>query len=212
MPRRLIVLAVCVALLAAAGAGVAAIHAATGSAESDPGVCLKHPRRAMVGHGVSPDGQRWYIVSHLRNDGKCRTRLLDIFFYPFGPSNLNPFGPSDLVWGEGYGVPRGGSLSSTFVISSRLAKKNGEIAYGGITSGRVALVEAFTRQGRWIKIEPVKPELPTPPTWLRNVRYFMEYLPTNEKVELIRVRDRAGRVLYQGRESVLGGFEDAGVL
>jgi hypothetical protein len=52
MSRRPIVLVVCVDLLIAAGVGIA-IHAATGSAESDPGVCLKHPRRAMVGHGRS---------------------------------------------------------------------------------------------------------------------------------------------------------------
>ena len=32
------------------------------------------------------------------------------------------------------------------------------------------------------------------------------------KVERIQVRDRAGRVLYEGGESVFGEFEDVGVL
>lgn len=180
MSRRRIVSAVCVALMCAAGVGVA-VHAATSSAESNPGVCLKHSSRALVGHGQSPGGQKWYVASHLRNDGKCHTRLLELSFHPFGRSGL--------TWGAGYGVPIGGSLSSTFVIASQLAKKDGEISYGGVTSRRVALVEAFTRRGVWVKIEPQVPQLSAPPRWLRNVRFFMAYVPG--KVERIRVR--AGR-------------------
>jgi hypothetical protein len=70
MSRRLVVSAVGVALMCAAGVGVA-VHGATGFAESDPDVCLKHPRRVMVGHGQSPGGQKWYIAGHLRNDARC---------------------------------------------------------------------------------------------------------------------------------------------
>jgi hypothetical protein len=204
MPRRPIVLAVCVALLCAAGVGVA-IHAAPGSAESDPGVCLKRPLRAMVGHGKSPGGREWSVVAHLRNDGKCRTRLLQLSFYPYGRSGIN--------WRPGYGVPIGASLSSTFVISSEQLREDGVISYSGLTSAKVALVEASTRNGGWVKIEPVRPQTRKLPRWLRNVRYFMAFLPaTSGKVERIRVRDRAGRVLYQGRESVFGEFDDVGVL
>lgn len=195
MSRRLTVSAVCLALMCAAGAG-----ATIGSADSGPGVCLKHPLRVMVGHGRSPRGQEWYIAAHLRNNWKCHARLLDFSFYPFGHSG---------IWrGAGYGVPIGGSLSSTFVvISSHQDRSDGEIAYSGITSGKVALVEASTRNGGWVKIEPERPQIANPPAWLRNVRYFMKFLPGNEKVERIRVRDRAGRVLYQGRESVFGDFD-----
>lgn len=204
MPRRPIVLAVCVALLCASGVGVA-IHAAAGSAESDPGVCLKRPLRAMVGHGRSPDGRKWSVVGHLRNDWKCRSRLLEISFHPFGHTGVR--------WGAGYGVPIGASLSSTFVISSDQFEKAGEIAYGGITSAKVALVEASTRNGGWVKIEPQASQTATVPRWLRNVRYFMEYFPASVgKVERVRVRDRDGRVLYQGRESVFGKFDDVGLL
>jgi hypothetical protein len=201
MSRRLIVSAVCVAFLCASGVAVA-VHAGTGSAESSRGVCLKHPRRVTVGHGRSPSGQKWYVVGHLRNDGRCHTRLLEVSFHPWGTPST--------VWGAGYGVPIGGSLSSTFVISSNQLKGTGAIAYGGVTSRRVALVEAFTRRGGWAKIKPQLPQLSSPPSWLRNVCFFMEYLPG--KVERIRVRDRAGHVLYAGRESVLGEFDDVGVL
>jgi hypothetical protein len=200
MSRRLIVSAVCVALVCATAVGVA-VHASTGSAESDPGVCLKHPRRVTVGHGRSSGGQKWYVVGHLSNDARCHTRLLEISFHPWGTP--------DTVWGAGYGIPIGGSLSSTFVISSKQLKGTEVIAYGGITSRRVALVEAFTRRGV-VKIEPQAPQLSNPPRWLRNVLFFMEYVPG--KVERIRVRDRAGHVLYQGGESVLGTFKDVGVL
>lgn len=204
MSRRRIVLAVCVALLSAAGVGIA-VRAATGSAESDPGVCLKRPLRAMVGHGRSPDGREWSVVGHLRNDSKCRSRLLEISFHPFGRTGVR--------WGAGYGVPIGASLSSTFVISSEQFEKAGEISYGGITSAKVALVEASTRNGGWVKIAPVRPQTRKLPGWLSNVLFFMKYLPASAgKVERIRVRDRAGRVLYQGRESVFGEFDDVGLL
>jgi hypothetical protein len=202
MSRRLVVSVACVALMCV-GAGVA-VHAATGSAESDSGVCLKRPRRAMIAHGRSPGGQKWYIEGHLMNDARCQSRMLEMSFHPFGHSGAS--------WAAGYGIPIGGSLSSTFVIVSQQFKRDGAIAYGGITSGRVALVEASTRHAQWIKIEPEMPQMPTLPSWLRNVRYFMEYLPANEKIERIRVRDQARRVLYQGDESVFGEFEDVGVL
>ena len=198
MSRKTRLTAIGVALICAASIGVA-VHAASGSAG---GVCLKRPLRAMIGHGVSPAGQNWYVVSHLKNDYHCRTRMLEASFHPFGKSGL--------TWGAGYGVPIGSSLSSTFVIASQLAKKDGEIAYGGITSRKVALVEALTRRGAWVKIEPQVPQLSSPPRWLSNVLFFMDYVPG--KVERIRVRDRAGRVLYTGVESVFGRFDDVGVL
>jgi hypothetical protein len=197
------VLATCVALVVAVSVGVA-VSAATGSTESDSSACIKAPRHATVGHGVSPGGQKWYVTSLITNNAMCRARLLEITFHPFGPSGVS--------WAAGYGIPVGGSLSSTFVIASQQVKNNGEIAYGGVVSARVAVVEAAIRGGGWSKIEPQKPQAVNPPRWLRNVRYFVEYLPANEKVERIRVRDWTGRVLYQGGESVFGEFEDPGVL
>lgn len=201
MSRRLTVSVVCVALMCVAGAGVV-VHAATGSADSGPGACQKHRRRALVGHGQSASGQKWYIVARLENNSGCHSRMLESSFHPFGHSGT--------VWGVGCGVPIGGSLSSTFVISSRQLKGAGEVAYGGVTSAKVATVEALTRHGEWIRFEPQRPQLSIVPNWLRNVRYFMEYLPA--KVERIRVRDRTGRVLYQGGESIFGEFDDVGVL
>jgi hypothetical protein len=200
MSRKARLTAICVVLMCATGIGVA-VHAASGSAG---GVCLKRPLRANIGHGVSPAGQKWYVVSHLSNDYHCRTRLLEVSFHPSGSGAVS--------FGAGYGVPIGGSLSSTFVFFSDQMKVGGEIAYGGFTSDKVASVEAWTGKGRWVKIEPGRPQAPKVPTWLRNVRYFIEYLPADEKVEFVRARDRTGKVLYQGRESVFGEFEDVGVL
>lgn len=200
MSRKTRLTAIGVALMCATGIGVA-VHAASGSAG---GVCLKRPLRAMIGHGVSPSGLRWYVVSRLKNDDQCHTRMLETTFHPSGTSAVS--------FGANFGVPIGGSLSSTFVFSSEQMKVGEEIAYEGITSDKVASVEASTGDGHWVRIEPKRPQLPKVPTWLRNVRYFVEYLPRDEKVELVRVRDRAGRVLYRGRETVFGEFEDVGVL
>lgn len=201
MSRTITVSMLCVLLMGVLGMA-GALQAEPGVADSPPGDCLSHPRRVVVGHGRSSEGQKWYVIGHLRNDGKCHTRLLEISFHPWGTPST--------VWDAGFGVPIGGSLSSTFVISSRQLKGTEAIAYGGITARRVALVEALTRRGEWVKIEPQLPQLAAPPRWLRNVRFFMDYVPG--KVERIRVRDRSGRVLYQGRESVLGMFKDVGVL
>jgi hypothetical protein len=200
MSRKTRLTALCVFLMCATGIGVA-VHAASGSAG---GACLKRPLRAMIGDGVSPAGQKWYVVSHLKNDADCHTRLLEVSFHPTGDRAVS--------FGAGYGIPTGGSLSSTFVIASQQMKVGKEIAYGGFTSYKVALVEAFTGGGNWVRMEPTRPQVSKVPTWLRNVRYFIEYLPRNEKVEFVRVRDQAGRVLYQGRETVFGQFDDVGVL
>jgi hypothetical protein len=156
----------------------------------------------MIGHGVSPAGLKWYVVSRLKNDANCHTRMLEVSFHPSGDNAVS--------FAAGYGVPIGGSLSSTFVVSSEQMKVGKEIAYGGITSDKVALVEASTGDGRWVKIEPERPQLSNPPRWLSNLRFLMVY--PSGKVERIRVRDHAGRVLYRGRESVFGEFDDVGVL
>jgi hypothetical protein len=200
VPNKTRLIAICVALMCATGVG-AAVHAESGSAGE---ACLKRPLRAVIGHGVSPAGPKWYVVSHLKNDADCHTRLLEVSFRPFGRSAAS--------FADGYGVPIGGSLSSTFVISSVQMKVGNELAYAGITSNKVATVEASTGDGHWVKIEPKRPQGPKIPTWLRNVRYFLEYLPPDHKVELVRARDRTGRVLYQGRETVFGEFDDVGVL
>ena len=200
MSRKTRLTAICVALMCATGIGVA-VHAAFGSSG---GVCLKRPLRAKSGHGVSPVGLRWYVVTHLKNNDHCHTRMLETTFHPSGTSAVSV--------GANFGVPIGGSLSSTFVFSSEQMRVGEEIAYEGITSNMVASVEASTGGGHWVRIEPSRPQLPKVPAWLRNVRYFVEYLPGDEKVELVRVRDRTGRVLYQGRETVFGEFDDVGVL
>ena len=125
---------------------------------------------------------------------------------------FNPFGSDGVSWSGAYSLPIGGSLPNTFVIDSEQVREHGAIVYGGITSGNAVEVEAKTRSGKWVSIETQAPQMATPPIWLRNLRYFIEYLPGDEKVERVRVRDKAGGILYQGAESVLGIFQELGVL
>lgn len=152
----------------------------------------------------SPRGGDWYIEGQLDNNAKCRFRLLKVTF--------NPFGSDGVSWSGAYSLPIGGSLPNTFVIDSEQVREHGAIVYGGITSGNAVEVEAKTRSGKWVSIETQAPQMATPPIWLRNLRYFIEYLPGDEKVERVRVRDKAGGILYQGAESVLGIFQELGVL
>lgn len=188
-------------------ASAVVIFSAVGTAASGQAsaVCTR-PQRVPIAHGRSPEGQRWFIRGRLRNDFHCRTRMLDVDFVPFMHS-----GPS---WTGGYQVPIGGSLSSSFVISSQALRGTEENSFSGMTTRRVVLVEFTTGDGSWSKVRPRRPQRAgaKEPDWLRNVRYFLVYFPVDERVQRVRARDRAGRVLYQGRESVPGSFEDAGVL
>lgn len=176
--------------------------AVPGSGQS--AACLVRPQRSVIARGRSPEGRWWRIAGLLRNDARCRSRMLEFDFLPFGHS-----GPG---WNYGHEVPIGGSLSSSFVIASQDLEGPKEVSFGGITTRRSALVEFTTGSGVWVKIKPERPQMgdAAEAGWLRNVRYFLEYLPARESVKRVRVRDRAGRVIYEGREA-LGGFDESGV-
>jgi hypothetical protein len=178
-------------------AGAAASHHAADAA------CLKRPLRAMIGHSGPMEPRRWRIVGLLRNDARCHSRMLDFNFWPFVGSGPN--------WTYGEQVGAAGSLSPSFVIASRYLEGTNEVAFGGITGRRSAVVEYQTHDGAWSKVTPEDPRASVIARagWLRNVRYFLQFLPAHAKVQRVRVRDRAGNVLYEGREA-LGAFDDSG--
>jgi hypothetical protein len=165
--------------------------------------CLQRPQRAVIAHRGPQEPRRWRIVGLLRNDARCHSRMLDFSFSPFVGS-----GPS---WTYGEQVAIGGSLSPSFVIASRYLEGSGAVAFGGITGRRSAVVEYQTHDGVWSKVTPEDPRASVivRAGWLRNVRYFLQFLPAHAKVQRVRVRDRAGKVLYRGREA-LGAFNDSG--
>lgn len=202
------------ALLCAAVVGLA-VWAAFGSLASGRGDvaasgygeaarCLQRPQRAVIAHSGSHEPRRWRIVGLLRDNVGCHSRILDFNFSPFVSS-----GPS---WTYGERVAIGGSLSPNFVIASQYLEGSSEVAFGGITGRRSAVVEYLTHDGVWSKVTPEDPRASVIARagWLRNVRYFLQFLPAHTKVQRVRVRDRAGHVLYEGREA-FGGFEDSGV-
>lgn len=200
-------------LLCAAVVGLA-VWAASGSPASGHGdaaasgdvvaaVCLQRPQRAVIAHSGSQEPRRWRIVGLLRNDARCHSRMLEVSFLPFVGS-----GPS---WNYGEQVAIGGSLSPSFVIASHYLEGPDAVAFGGITSRRSAVVEFTTGNGVWSKVTPEKPGASVigRAGWLRNVRYFLLFLPAGQKLRFVRVRDRSGHVLYRGREAV-GAFNDSG--
>jgi hypothetical protein len=176
---------------------------AVASVHGDASSCLQRPRRAVIAHSRSQEPRSWRIVGLLRNNARCHSRMLDLNFLPFVGS-----GPS---WTYGEQVAVGGSLSPSFVIASRYLAGSSEVAFGGITGRRSAVVEYQTHDGVWSKVTPEDPRASviSRAGWLRNVRYFLQFLPAHAKVQRVRVRDRAGNVLYEGREA-LGAFNDSG--
>jgi hypothetical protein len=165
--------------------------------------CLQRPQRAVIAHSGPQEPRRWRIVGLLRNNGRCHSRTLEANFLPFLGA-----GPS---WNYGHEVSVGGSLSPSFVIASQVLEGPGAVSFSGITSRRSAVVEFTTGNGVWSKVTPEEPGASVlgRAGWLRNVRYFLLFLPAGQKLRFVRVRDRSGHVLYRGRES-LGGFDDTG--
>jgi hypothetical protein len=200
-------------LLCAAVVGLA-VWAAVGSPASGHGdaaapehgaaaACLQRPQRAVIAHSGPQEPRSWRIVGLLRNNVGCHSRILEFNFLPFLGS-----GPS---WNYGEQVAIGGSLSPSFVIASHYLEGSGAVAFGGITSRRSAVVEFTTGNGVWSKVTPKKPgaSVVGRAGWLRNVHYFLLFLPAGQKLRFVRVRDRSGHVLYRGREAV-GAFNDTG--
>ena len=191
------------AVWATSGSPASGRGGAAASGNGAAAVCLHRPQRAVIAHSGPQEPRRWRIVGLLRNDAGCHSRMLEFNFLPFLGS-----GPS---WNYGEQVAIGGSLSASFVIASHYLEGSGAVAFGGVTSRRSAIVEFTTGNGVWSKVTPEKPRASVieGAGWLRNVHYFLLFLPAGQKLRMVRVRDRFGHVLYRGREAV-GAFNDSG--
>lgn len=158
------------------------------------------PGRALVASGSGPDGATWMIMGELRNNNSCRSRLLKAIFHPFGRQ-----GPS---WSGGYEIQTGSSISPQFPISAQNLVGRSRVAFSGIAGSDVSQIEALTAEGKWITIRPMRSptSLRKRYPWLRNLTYFMQFLPLDDSVQFVRVRDAEGRIIFKGREA-LGAFE-----
>lgn len=75
-----------------------------------------------------------------------------------------------------------------------------DVSFAGITTRRSGWIEFTTGAGAQVKVRPEARQMgqASTPVWLRSVRYFLEYLPARTTVKRVRVRDRVGRVIFQG--------------
>jgi hypothetical protein len=181
------IIAAGVAWAATSRAGSPAVHA-----------CFA-PKTTVVAKGRNGAGHPWVIGSQLSGDNSCRSWFLRASFSPFGRAGNS--------WRGGTEIPIHGSISRKFPIAAQdLSGPTGR-AFSGITGSGVMSVEARTRGGRLIVITPARPSpaVVRRAPWLRNLRYFMRYLPTQEIVEFVQVRGAGGSILFKGR-GAFGSF------
>lgn len=188
-------------VVACALIGVIVLQACSSSSGSSSGngECIE-PAQHLVAKERREAGGLWRMTATIRNNGSCDFWLLGIKAAPFGGR-----GPT---WKGGWGIPAGGSLSSTFPISGQDLAGDGERSFSGITGGAIREIEVTTSDGGAFIIHPklVEKRLRKRYVWLRHLRYFVRYSPLARSVMYVRVRNATGKVVYKGR-GVNGVFE-----
>lgn len=153
-----------------------------------------------IASGSSPSGLPWKVEATIGNNGDCREWLFGMDFEV----------PGIGYWGWATGIPAGGHLPETFMISAsdRLQEDGSWRAFMGTVGGKVTRLVARLSSGKRIAIRPrlVPAQLRTHIAWLENTRYFIQYYPPTGFVTSISLFSASGRLLYRASNSADGEF------
>jgi hypothetical protein len=144
-----------------------------------------------IASGQSPEGETWTVEGGIGNNGSCREWLFGIDF------SL----PKAVNWGWSTGIPAGGHLSSSFDIdaSDDLQEDGAWRVLSGSVAGDVAKVIATLSNGKRLVFIPRSAPAPLRHkiTWLKNVRYFVQYYPPTGFVTTASLFSASGQLLYR---------------
>lgn len=147
--------------------------------------------RVKVARGQSPAGETWTVEGSIGNNGSCRDWLFGMDF------SL----PKAVNWGWGTGIPAGGHLSSSFDIdaSDDLQEDGAWRVLSGSVAGEVTKVMATLSNGKRLVFKPrsAPASLRRKITWLKNVRYFVQYYPPTGFVTSASLFNASGQLLYR---------------
>lgn len=153
--------------------------------------------RLPIASGQSPEGEKWTVEGTIGSNGSCRQWLFGMDFRL----------PQTINWGWGTGIPAGGHLSNAFDIdaSDDLQEDGAWRVLSGSVPGDVAKIMATLSNGKRLIFKPRSAPAPLrrKVTWLRNVRYFVQYYPPTGFVTSASLFSASGQLLYRTSGSQL---------
>lgn len=155
--------------------------------------CIER-RSVKVASGTSPSGLSWTVEGTIGNNGgNCREWLFGMGFTLEGAGS----------WGSATGIPAGGSYDGRAAISAfdTLLEDGSNRAFVGFVNGEVAKVVVTLSNNQHLVIRPKAPpaKLRRKVTWLRNVRYFVEYYEPVGFVTGVATLSATGQLLYRDK-------------
>lgn len=190
--RRKVLVASIAVLCGLAVASAVAMSALKGGGEEVR--CAGLPQQHAIGSGSVPSGSRWSVTGEVRPNGRCSRWLLRLEFVPFG---IRPGS-----WSGGWDIPAGGHLSDGFTISAQDEAGKSTRAFSGVVGARVKKIELHLRPNERTVV--VHPRLPSAEVrrkfpWLRNLRFFVRFLSISSPVQVVKLIDGSGEVIFSQR-------------
>jgi hypothetical protein len=155
--------------------------------------CIKR-HEVNVAAGTSPSGSAWSVHGLIGNNGdNCREWLFGMDFELEGVGN----------WSSSTGIPAGGHFGRRAGVSANddLLEDGSSRVFSGFVNGEVAKVVLTLSNNQHLVIRPKSPakKLRQKVTWLRNVRYFVEYYPPVGFVTGVASLSASGQLLYRDK-------------
>jgi hypothetical protein len=149
-------------------------------------------QHALIDHGTSPGGVPWVIKAGIRNGINCDQS-------PELVTDFNLGKPEDPYWSwESVG---GIHISEQFPIDAQAVQEADpyEGFLSGYLGGKVATLVARMSTGESVTIHPERPrpKLRKRYFWLRDIRFFFYFHPTDRVATVVTLYDAKGRVIYK---------------
>lgn len=160
--------------------------------------CIKAQRVTLADGGR--EGQAWKVEAGIHSQTGCASWLMEVKVSPSGVAQ----GSSSWGWG----IPAGGCFPNNVNLAAQDDTAGARRAFSGVTTASTRRLVVDTRQGQRIVINPKLPSLGLRRAhhWIRNMRYFMRFLPKDEGIAKAQGYDAAGLRQFVVRGSE-GSFE-----
>jgi hypothetical protein len=155
--------------------------------------CIKR-HSVKIASGKAPNGWAWAVSGTIGNNGNnCREWLFGMDFDLEGAGS----------WGSGTGIPAGGQFDRPNDISASdlLLEDGSSRVFAGFVDAEVTRIILTLSNNQHLAIRPKSPsaKLRRKVTWLRNVRYFVDYYAPRGFVTGVATLNASGQLLYRDR-------------
>ncbi len=152
--------------------------------------CIKR-HHVQVATGTGPSGWGWTVDASIGDNGSCDDWLFGVEFELQGATS----------WGTSTGIPAGGHPGRGYTMDAadNLLEDGSYRVFSGVANAEAAKILATLSDGKRLTIRPKSPprSLIRKNSWLRGVRYFVDYYRPEGLVTQVAVFDASGVLLHR---------------